>query len=249
MKALIVDDEKESRAILQHTLAMFCPQVEVVSEAQNVHEALQKVQQTEVLDIVFLDIQMPDGTGFDFLKKLSKINFEVIFTTAYDQFSLKAFEYSAIDYLLKPIDPELLVKAVNKVSPRNLNRFIEQKVAALMENYTQNSFKKIGVLTPDGMEFIEIQKIIRCEANDNYTNIFIAENFPKKALLNKTLSALEELLPQNMFFKIHKSHIINLHRISKFIKEDGGFLLMEDGNEIPIARRRKDALIKRLEVF
>ncbi|RLD64664.1 MAG: DNA-binding response regulator, partial [Bacteroidetes bacterium] len=185
---LIVDDEDNSRFTLSEMLRMFCPEVEVVGEADGVESAIAQTKKLN-FDVVFLDIQMMDGTGFDFLKQISPVEFDVIFITAYDQFAIQAIKYSALDYLLKPVDADELIEAVNKVKkrdPKDRNQY-----DVLLENIQNKEKQKIVLSTTEGIHIIQVDNIIRCEADDYYTRIFL--NDKRMIMISKTLKNTEEL--------------------------------------------------------
>jgi len=245
MRAIIIDDESDSRKTLRNFLQLFCPDVEVIGEAENVASGVKLLKEKQP-DVLFLDIQMPDGTGFNLLEQIQPISFDVIFSTAYDQFALKAFEYSAVDYLLKPIDPDKLIQAVNKIKP-NSTQEINQKIDTLLDNYQKKEAKKIGLPYSEGIEFIEIKNILRCEAADNYTNFILTDG--RLLIVSKNISSFEKMLPAQTFHRIHKSHLINLVHLKKYVRSDGGYVIMMDGSELPIARRRKDEFLEQLKNF
>lgn len=244
VKAIIIDDELNGRETLFYSLKEVCPNVEVIAQAGSVDEGISVVESNS-FDILFLDIEMPNGTGFDLLQKVNQSNFDVIFTTAYDQYAVKAFKYSAIDYLLKPINLTELKEAVDKIEVSDEPKD-KRKLDLLKENLTENnkSFSRLALPASDGLEFIEINDIIRCEADGNYTNFFLAGG--KRMIVGKTLKEYEELLSDQGFFRVHKSHLINLSYMSKYVKGTGGYVIMNDGKEVEVAKRRKEAFMARL---
>lgn len=198
-----------------------------------------------VPDLIFLDVQINDKTGFDLLKKVGKRGFEVIFTTAFDAYAVQAFKFSAVDYLLKPIDSDDLSQALEKVSEKLDKRDFEKKVETLLSNlYKKDIHKKISIPTSEGLIFIEVSDIIRCQSDVNYTHIFLNGN--KKITVSKTLKSFEALLSECNFFRIHNSHLINLECISKYIKGKGGYVTMIDGTYLEVSTRRKEEFLKRL---
>lgn len=193
-------------------------------------------------DLVFLDVQIHDETGFDLLKRVGKTGFEVIFTTAFDAYAVQAFKFSAIDYLLKPIDSEDLLLAVEKVSEKQAKDDFAKKMDILINNLNaKGQHKKISIPTSEGYTFIEVSQIIRCQSDVNYTNIHLKGN--QKMTVAKTLKSFEALLSECRFFRIHNSHLINLERISTYTKGKGGYVTMEDGSLIEVASRRKEAFL------
>lgn len=231
---VIIDDEQAAQITLMKFLQMHCPDVNIVGTADGVEEGL-KLLKNKAIDLVFLDIKMNDGTGFDLLKRLPKIEFNLVFTTAYDEYALKAFKHSAIDYLLKPIDPLELIDAVAKVSPSNTDTSA-QRVDSMLELYQDKKFDKIAIPSVDEFHFVRISDIIRCEASSNYTVIYLANG--KRIIAPKTLKEFEELLTSDGFFRVHQSHLINLSHIQQFLKTKNK-LRMSDGSEVEVSRRKK----------
>ncbi len=238
IKAIIIDDEEKSRSSLLNEIKKYCKNVNVVAEAENVKSGLEKIKKFKP-ELVFLDVQMPDGTGFDLLEKLSEINFNIIFVSAYDQFAIKAFKFSAIDYLLKPVDPDDLVKAVKKITEIVESKTLNEKIKVLLEN--KNSFEKIALPAFDGVIFVKIKDIIRCESDRNYSIFYLKSK--EKILVTRTLKEFDEMLSSQNFYRAHHSHLINLAYVKKYIKGEGGSVIMEDGTEVEVARRRKEGLM------
>lgn len=232
---VIIDDEQAAQITLMRFLQMHCPDVNVIGTANGVEEGL-KLLTAKKADLVFLDIKMNDGTGFDLLKRLPALNFNLVFTTAYDEYALKAFKYSAIDYLLKPIDPLELIDAVGKVKQNNNEENTAQSVDSMFELYQENKFDKIAIPSVDEFHFVRISEIIRCEASSNYTIIYLATG--KKIVAPKTLKEFEELLASEGFFRVHQSHLINLSHIQQFMKTKNK-IRMGDGSEVEVSRRKK----------
>ena len=240
--AFIVDDEENSRQSLREMLKLFCPQVTVIGEAEGVKSAL---EQTKIIgfDVVFLDIQMMDGNGFDYLRQLDKIDFDVIFITAYDQFAIQAIKYSALDYLLKPVDAEELKTAVQRVQKREDDK--PKNYDILLENIDNQEKQKIVLSTNEGVHIIQINNIIRCEADDYYTRIYL--NDKRMIMISKTLKNTEELLSGKSFIRSHKSHLVNLQYVKKYVKSDGGYLELSDGSKIPVSRRKKELILNYIQ--
>lgn len=244
-KAVLVDDEPFANKSLEILLAKFCPQVKVVAVFNNPLLALDYLNQNEV-DILFLDIDMPFLSGFELLAKIERTNFKIIFVTAYDQFALKAFRYSAFDYLLKPIEEELLVQTIQKIERNEAHLSNQNSVNHLLEllNNKNQEFKRIALPTLEGFEFVEIDNIIHCESDSNYTKVFFA-NHPM-FVVSRTLKVIESMLLDFNFIRIHNSHLINIKHVKKYIKADGGFLQMVNNRELPISRAKKDEVLKKL---
>ncbi|MBI9037106.1 MAG: response regulator transcription factor [Bacteroidales bacterium] len=241
IKAIIIDDEKKSRSSLLNNINKFCKNINVIAEAENVKSGVEKIVKYKP-ELVFLDVQMPDGTGFDLLEKLPEINFKIIFVSAYDQFAVKAFKFSAIDYLLKPVDPDDLVNAVKKMTEVVESKILNEKLKVLLEN--KNSFEKIALPAFDGIIFVKIKDIIRCESDRNYSVFYLRNK--EKILVTRTLKEYDEMLSSLNFYRAHHSHLINLAYVKRYIKGEGGSVIMEDGTEVEVARRRKEGLMSLL---
>jgi two-component system LytT family response regulator len=241
--AVIIDDEEQSIQTLQQMLQLFCPDVQIIGHAKDVHTGFELLSIVKP-ELVFLDIQMPDGNGFDLLTKLKKRDFHLIFTTAYDQYALKAIKFSALDYLLKPIDTDELKAAVNK--SRNLQKTNIETIDNLISNLSSKTEDhKIVLSTSEGMHFINVNNIIRCQADDYYTNFYL--NDGRRIMISKTLKENEELLMDYNFLRPHRSHLVNIAYIKRYVKSDGGYIVLTDGSKIPVARRKKDIIINYLQ--
>ena len=249
IRALIIDDEEHCIEGLQNLLAQDHKNiVEVAGSAKTVRDGIGAITLLRP-DLVFLDVQIGDKTGFDLLRALPEIDFEIIFTTAYEKFALQAIRFSALDYLLKPVDPDDLDTALIKLSNEKARKNTADKIDLLLQN-TQKSdglLKKIIVPTMSGFEFIEIANIIRCESDNNYTTIYIKGD--QKILVSKTLKDFEELLSGYSFFRIHNSHLINLSYIKTYNKGKGGSVILTDGTEVEVSSRRKEDFIARLSAL
>ena len=244
LKAIIIDDEPYCCEILAAMLESDCPDVEVMHICNNASEGLRSIKQY-VPDLVFLDVEMPRMNGFEMLEQLAAINFHLIFTTSYDQYALKAIRFSAIDYLLKPIDREELRGAVQKVKDR-FQVPVPQQLEILLHKFKQpsNPVNKIALPTMEGLQMIPIQTIISCESDDNYTHLKLKNG--KKLLVTRSLKDMEESLEQHSFIRVHRSYLVNLNEIEKYIKGEGGYLVMSDGVSIDVARNKKEILLKKL---
>jgi two-component system, LytTR family, response regulator len=243
IRSIIVDDELKSRESLKILLEDFCEDVEVKALCQNVEEAVAAIERYDP-QIVFLDIQMQRETGFDLLAQLKKTDFEIIFTTAYSEYAIKAFKFSAIDYLLKPIDIGELKRAVEKVE-KKLSGNIATRLERLIENLKPPSPQsyKVALPTADGLVFVKIEDIIYCEASSNYTNIYTLDG--KKHIVSRTLKEYEDLLEDHNFFRVHNSHLINLSCIKKYVRGEGGYVIMVNDVSLDVAKRKKDAFLSR----
>ncbi len=246
IKAIIVDDEKNNRITLHKLVERFCPQVTIVSECDSVDCAISVLTSTPI-DVVFLDVEMPSKNGFDLLAHFNyQCPFNVIFTTAYSQYAVKAFRFSALDYLLKPVDPEELVQAVhklsNKISDENKNKQFE-----LLEQKISNKDvgkKQLAISTLEGIYFVTLDEIIHIDADSSYTKIYLISG--EMIMSSKPLKYFEELLEDFDFVRVHQSHIINLKLIRRYVRGDGGQVIMTNGTEIEVSRRKKDDLLAKI---
>lgn len=247
IRTLIIDDEPMAYRTLKNLLSLYCPEVSIVGKAEDLATGIEQIQK-ESAELVFLDIHLKDGSGFDLLDQLSKWDFQIIFTTAYDEFALKAFKYNAIDYLLKPIAPQELKKAVGRVQQNVLPmQKITQQLSSLLGNIKKRTFESLLLSTQEGLYILPLNKIIRLESSGNYTSFFTTEK--EKIVIAKGIKEYDNLLPSPPFFRIHQSHIINLRQIKKLMKEDGGYVVSSDNAKLPIARRKKDHLLKQLKMY
>jgi two-component system, LytTR family, response regulator len=243
-KAIIIDDVEQARNTLKKDLGTYCPEVNVIGEAGGVVEGAKLIRKLQP-DVIFLDIQMQDGTGFDLLELLDEIHFKIIFTTASDAHAIKAFRFSAVDYLLKPIDPDELKASVEKLG--QLQPSGKENVKLLLNNIREKGKKhnRLALHTQDKIHIVNISDIIRCEANVNYTEFFFTGG--KKLLVTRTLKDFDELLADSGFFRVHQSHLVNTHFIKEFVKGDGGYLIMNDGSSVPVSSRKRAEVISMLE--
>jgi two-component system LytT family response regulator len=245
IQAVIVEDEKKSRELLEKLVEKNCPEVSVAGMADSVESGVALIRKLKP-HLVFLDIEMPDGSGFDLLKALPDLSFEVIFTTASDRYAINAIKYSALDYLLKPIDSEELKAAVHKISAKNKDVSNIENLKFLLQNFRKNDeqYTRITLPTGNAYEIINVKDIIRCEADGNYTNFFLADK--RKMIVTMGLKHYEDLLPPNDFFRIHNHHLVNVSHVARVLKEDGGYAVMSDGSKIEISRRKKDSFLDRI---
>ena len=248
IRSIIIDDEKKSREALEEKIKKFCPDVEIVATAENAQQGMEAISKLQP-ELVFLDIEMPVTNGFSMLEKINALNFEVIFTTAYDQYAIKAIRFSALDYLLKPIDAEELQKAIEqykkkKEKPGPLHPL--EQFRFLMESMktANDPFNKLALPTSDGFHMVYIKDIIRLQSDSNYTTFYLQGG--KSLVVSKTMKEYEEMLEEYHFFRVHNSHIINLHLMNKYIKGEGGYVIMEDGSSIEVSTRRKQAFLQKL---
>jgi two-component system LytT family response regulator len=241
LTAIIIDDEQKGRVALKQKLQDYCPDVKLAGEAANGLEGLKLIDKHQP-EVVFLDIEMPRMNGFEMLHQVKNKNFHLIFTTAYDQYAIKAIKYSAFDYLLKPVDIEELKSAIDKVQ-NDKKQHTGQKLEVLEQNIsTRNPLNKIAIPTLEGLLFFDIAEIIHLEAQSNYTSIYFHHH--PRLLASRTLKEFEDLLPTDVFFRPHHSHLINLKFIKRYIKGDGGQIEMQNGNFVDVARRKKEEFLK-----
>lgn len=245
IQTLIIDDEAHIRDSLSKLISRHCPNVSVVGEADSV-ETGRKAILLNHPDLVLLDIQMIDGTGFDLLNSFQEIDFKIIFITAYDQFAIRAFRFSAVDYLLKPVDPELLIEAINRAGKLILSDQ-EIKIRALNDNIrNQNQQeKKIILKTVENIYLLSLKDIVACESDDNYTHVHTTGN--EQILVSKTLKEHEEMLSGFGFSRVHKSFLINLSHIRRFEKQEGGYIILSNGMKIPVSSRKREEVLHILE--
>lgn len=243
INAILIDDEKNALEVLQMQLTQFCKEVNIVATANGGLKGIEAIKKYNP-DLVFLDIEMPHKNGFDVLTETSQFNYDVVFTTAYDQFAIKAFKFSAIDYLLKPIDIVELQQAVEKAKQKKGNTNLDEKIKLLFSQLQpqQKLTNKIALPIGDAMQLTEPDEIIRCESDSNYTHIFLANG--KKITLAKTLKEVEENISGNPFYRIHQSHLINMNHVNKYIKGDSPYVVMKDGTQIAISRNKKEAFME-----
>jgi two-component system LytT family response regulator len=244
LRAIIVDDEPKSLENLKILAEEFIKNVSVVAVCKNVREALVAVK-THHPDIVFLDIQMQNESGFDLLSKIDEIDFEVIFVTAYSEFAIKAFKFSAIDYLLKPIDIEELRAAVRKVEEKRTGR-VAGRLKVLHDNLLGfgGDTSKIALPSAEGLIFIMVNEIFYCEASSNYTIFYTAGN--KQYVVSKTLGEYEDLLLDHDFFRIHHSYLVNLNVIKKYVKGEGGYVILNNDVSLNVSKRKRGDFLNRL---
>ena len=249
--AVIIDDEQNARTSLADDLALYCPTVKIIGETDRIKSGIELIISLKPM-LVFLDIHLPDGTGIDLMKRMAlvqggidKIAFQVIFTTADDSLAINAIKFSALDYLLKPIDPDELVRAVNKIKSAEKSDSTRINIQTLLENTSPvNQSKKIVLKSAESISVYPVNEVIRCESQRNYT-LFHFKN-DKPLLVSTTLGEFDSLLGEHGFIRVHHSHLINMNFLKKFIKADGGYIIMADGAQVPVAQRKKEQLLKLL---
>jgi two-component system, LytTR family, response regulator len=246
LNCIIVDDEHKSRESLRALIEQFCDGVNVAETCQNSAEAISAIQLHRP-DVVFMDIQLQKETGFDIIEKLDRIDFEIIFTTAYSEYAIKAFKFSAIDYLLKPIDIADLRNAVEKVQKKvigNISARMEQLTQSLKKNSPKNM--KLALPASDGLVFVKVETIIYCEASGNYTNLYMEDG--KKHIVSRTLREYEDLLEDQEFFRIHNSYLINLNAVKRYIRGEGGQVIMSNDKALDVAKLKKKDFLAKVKV-
>ncbi len=242
LKIVIVEDEPHSRESLRNLLKEFCPGTEIVATAENIDEAIKSIQEFQP-DLVFLDIELQHGTGFDILEKVKRFDFEVVFTTAFENYAIRAIKFSALDYLLKPIDVEELTLAVNKARSRREENMQNKNLFYFMQNLKGlNNQKTITLATAEELEFVEVSDIIKVEASGSYTTFHLKNN--RKLLVSKNLREYENLLSDCRFFRVHHSCLVNLNEVEKYVKGDGGYIVLKDGSHASLSQKRKEKFIE-----
>lgn len=249
--ALLIDDDSNLRNGMKSLLARYAPEIRIIGEADSVETGTALLLQNPP-QVLFLDIHLGDGSGFDLLEEVNKkgkLNSQIVFITAHEQYAIKAFRFSALDFLLKPVDPEELEKVIGK-----LKNIIDKNdnvahIDLLLENIRKkvDNFKRIALSNSDGIHLFEVSDIIRCESEDNYTKFYIKNSKP--ILISKTLKEYEELLTEHGFERIHQSHLINLAYLKSYIKKDGGYVVMADNAHLPISQRKKERLQELLKML
>jgi two-component system LytT family response regulator len=243
--AVIIDDEKKCVSLLKHLIENHCADIKVVAEAGDALQGLGVIQMFKP-DIVFLDIEMPGKSGFELLSALPEINFDIIFTTAYNQYAIKAIRFSALDYLLKPVDPDELKNAVARLYKKHHKNEQRANIDLLVNNIRspQPNFSRITLSTQDGLVILHVNEIVYCEASGTYTIFYLKTK--EKIMVSKTLKEYEELLKDHHFFRVHNSYLINLDEVKKYIKGDGGSVIMSNGDEVFVSKRRKEDFLSSL---
>lgn len=237
LSVVLVDDETSAISNLTHLIEAYCEGVRIAGTAGNSTEGIRVIQETSP-DLVFLDIEMPGGNGFDLLECFPRRSFDVIFVTSYNQHAIKAFRYSAVDYLLKPVDIDNLMQSVDRVLQQRQRGITGDSLTGLYANLHLPVPVKLGVATTEGKIYLDIQEIIRIEADGSYSTIYLKNGH--KQLVSRNIGEYEELLEDQHFLRVHNSHLINLLAVSRYTKQDGGWIIMNDRSEIPLSRRRKE---------
>lgn len=245
IRSVIIEDEHKSLLTLRTLLERYCPEIEVVGTAGSVEAGIRVLKEVGP-DLVFMDIAMPDGDAFDLLNRYGKVDFEIIFVTAYNDFALKAFEFSALHYLLKPISYKELQDAVNRFQRLRSPVSMEERLE-ILNRTLQNHFDKISLPSNDGLIIVEIEKIMRLEASGNYSTVFMDNG--ETIVVTKTLNQFEEILTGLWFVRIHNTHLINLKYLKKYQRGQGGVVTMQNGIALTVSRTRKNEFIECLKTM
>ncbi len=243
MKAVHIEDNPAARKNLASIIKEYCPEIELSGQASNVKKGIEVIT-IHKPDLVFLDIEMPDGTGFDVLRQLPQINFQVIFASSHEKYALRAIKFSALDYLLKPIDPDELLQAIEKAKSELEHHKTSQKIQTLIHNINDQSKEPTQLVLKDkyGIQIVSVKDIMHLEANGSYTKFFIHNQ--DSLLVSKGLKDYENMLPSQQFFRCHQSHLINMDYLLRYDKRDGDYLILKDKSKIPLATRKKEVLLK-----
>ncbi len=248
IRCVLIDDESNSLEMMEWLLKTYCPQVQIEAMCNSAEKGMEAIEKHKP-DVVFLDIEMPHMNGFDMLEQFDRLFFDVVFCTAYDQFAIKAFKYSALNYLLKPVDPEDLKETIRRLEERKSTPSKEQIELLLQNIHTQQkpTVQRIALTTGDGMIFVSTSDILYCQAESNYTAVVLAGG--KKVLVSKVLKDIDEALAGPDFFRIHNSYLINLNKIKKFVRGEGGYVVMEDNATVSISRSRRQEFMELFSRF
>ena len=242
IRTVIVEDERKSLLTLQSLLQRYCPDIEIVGTAESVKEGLETIPQVNP-DLIYMDIAMPDGDAFDLLGQLDHIDFEIVFITAYNEFALRAFDFSALHYLLKPVNQNDLIETVSRYQKIRGDLQIEERIQILNESL-QNNFAKISLPTNEGLTILEIDTIVRIEASSNYCQFFL--NDGSTLVVSKPLSHFEKILEELNIIRVHNTHMINLMYVKKYNKGRGGSIILKDGSQIGVSASRKKEFLYQL---
>lgn len=240
ISAFLVDDKPTNIETLKSLIEGYCPELNVVGTSTHIDDAHANILRCKPR-IVFLDIEMPGGSGFDLLKRFNPVPFVVIFTTAYNQYAVRAFRENALDYLLKPIGIDELQQAVARAERHIKLEQTNENLVRYLQQFQMPEISKVALPTQEGYLFVNHEHVIRCEASGSYTNIYLSEG--KKILVSMRLRECEDLLPAKSFFRVHHSHIVNLHHVVKYVRGRGGYLLMQDGSKVEVSLSRKDEFL------
>jgi two-component system LytT family response regulator len=244
IRVVIIDDETDSIESLKMLIDKYCPDFKVIGTANNIEEAAHQIIINQP-DLIFLDVEMPDGTGFDLLKMIKTRNFDIVFITAHNKYALNAIKHSALDFLLKPFDVKEFLVTVERIRTNDKNKSVNYEI--LLENLRQQTPKKLIVASSKGYEYIPVETIVRIESERSYARIFLING--RVLMVSKCLNDYQNMLDSTTFFRIHNSHLINLNHVVMFIRTDGGYVEMTDKSKIPISRSKKDIFIQVMQQF
>lgn len=246
INAIIIDDEYDGREALRLSLERYCPEVNILELCENADEGIRSIRSNKP-ELVFLDVQMPHKSGFNMLEELGKFDFEVIFVTAFDKYAIKAIKFSALDYLLKPVDIDDLQKAILKARGRIGQKDSNHHYTSLLKNvqFSHKQIDKIAIPTLEGILFESINDIIYCKADGNYTTLIMMNG--SSIVVSKSLKDFDNMLSESGFFRVHHTYLINLKYIKKYIKGDGGYVLLEGDHHVDVSKRKKDAFLQALD--
>jgi two-component system, LytTR family, response regulator len=240
LRAILIDDDQSNLRALNEKLLKHCPQVEVIGRCDNGEEGIKAIE-SDKPDVVFLDIEMPVMNGFVMLQQLKYRNFELIFVTAYDHYAIKAIRYSALDYLVKPVEIDELKAAITKAEANKNSRNSQVQMELLLDHLNNKNPKRITIPTSDGLRFINMEDIVYLEASNNYSHIYLSQN--QKLLVSRTLKDFEDILPSETFLRIHHSTIINKYYVEKYIRGEGGQVVMRHGKVLDVSKRKKSEFL------
>ncbi|MEO6231651.1 MAG: response regulator [Ferruginibacter sp.] len=248
IRCILIDDEADSLEVMEMLLTTYCPQVKIEAVCNSAEKGIEAINQYKP-DVVFLDIEMPNMNGFDMLEKFDELFFDVVFVTAYHQFAIKAFRFSALNYLLKPVDPDDLVKTIDRVEKKKAAPLKEQMELLMqhMRSAEKQTISRIALTTSDGLLFVSTADIIFCESDSNYTKVVLKED--KKILVSKPMKEIDETLSGPDFYRIHNSFLINLKHIKKYVRSDGGYVVMNNGSVVSISRTKKNEFVELFSKF
>jgi len=246
VRAVIIDDEAHLREMIRNMLSDSFPELEIIGEADSVKDGVKTIDELKP-DIVFLDIEIKGGEGFDILEVINHKNFKVIFITAFNEFAIKAIKFSAIDYILKPINEIEFITAVKKALTEIEKPILQKQIENFFNNYHNLQNKKLVLRTSENIHIVNVNDIVRCESDNSYTTFFIRDG--EKIVISKSIKEYAELLNEYGFIRPHQSHLVNLNFVKRLDKSDGGFLIMKDGKEIPVSSRRKQNLLQILDTL
>ena len=247
IRCILVDDESNSLEMMEWLLQTYCPEVKIEALCNSAESGIQAIAKHRP-DVVFLDIEMPHMNGFDMLEQFDKLYFDVVFCTAYDQFAIKAFKYSALNYLLKPVDPDDLKETIRRIEAKQAIPTREQLELLIngIKTTQKQTINRIALTTSDGMIFVSTADILYCEAESNYTSVVLQN---KKIVVSKTLKEIDEALSGSDFYRIHNSFLININHVQRFVRGDGGYVVMNDGKSIGISRSRRQEFMELFSKF